>query len=114
MTYVTPGHPVKAGAGYDCGCGQCLAVRAVLTELPPLNASYDPPRPWRCITQEPHDCDGQVIGSLGAIPVCAAGAVVEEAARIRDRARQDAWAASPEGRRMIAEEAAIERWIEFR
>jgi hypothetical protein len=28
MTYVTPGHPVKDGAGYDCQCGQCLAARA--------------------------------------------------------------------------------------
>ena len=25
--YVTPGHPVRAGAGYDCACGECLAVR---------------------------------------------------------------------------------------
>lgn len=24
---VTPGHPVKAGAGYDCACGECLAMR---------------------------------------------------------------------------------------
>lgn len=26
--YVTPGHPVAAGAGYNCGCGQCRACRA--------------------------------------------------------------------------------------
>ena len=25
--YVTPGHPVKAGAGYDCNCGECLYWR---------------------------------------------------------------------------------------
>jgi len=30
--YVTPGHPVQSGAGYDCNCGQCLSVRAVLAE----------------------------------------------------------------------------------
>lgn len=23
-----PGHPVKAGAGYDCSCGECLALRS--------------------------------------------------------------------------------------
>lgn len=27
MTYVTPGHPVKDGAGYDCNCGECLYQR---------------------------------------------------------------------------------------
>jgi rubrerythrin len=24
-----PGHPVKAGAGYDCGCSACLATPAL-------------------------------------------------------------------------------------
>jgi hypothetical protein len=27
MSYVTPGHPVKDGAGYDCHCGDCLYKR---------------------------------------------------------------------------------------
>jgi hypothetical protein len=27
MAYVTPGHPVKDGAGYDCHCGECLYQR---------------------------------------------------------------------------------------
>lgn len=27
MVYVTPGHPVKDGAGYDCNCGECLYQR---------------------------------------------------------------------------------------
>lgn len=30
IAVVTPGHPVKAGAGYDCACGECLHRRAVL------------------------------------------------------------------------------------
>lgn len=30
--YITPGHPTKAGAGYDCNCGQCLAVRTATHE----------------------------------------------------------------------------------
>jgi hypothetical protein len=25
--YVTPGHPTRNGAGYDCGCGECRAHR---------------------------------------------------------------------------------------
>lgn len=29
---VTPGHPVKAGAGYDCGCGQCRHLRGDATD----------------------------------------------------------------------------------
>lgn len=82
--------------------------------LPALNSNYDPPQPWICVSHTPHDCAGPVIGALGATPVCAAGAVAEEAAREADRARVAAWAASPEGRRAIAQEAAIERWIETR
>lgn len=31
-TYVTPGHPTKAGAGHDCNCGECLAVRIATHE----------------------------------------------------------------------------------
>lgn len=27
--YVTPGHPVMAGAGYDCSCGECLYRRSL-------------------------------------------------------------------------------------
>ena len=30
--YVTPGHPVKAGAGYDCNCGECLARRREIVD----------------------------------------------------------------------------------
>lgn len=26
-TVVTPGHPVRSGAGYDCACGECTAAR---------------------------------------------------------------------------------------
>lgn len=29
MIYVTPGHPVKDGAGYDCHCGECLYQRKI-------------------------------------------------------------------------------------
>ena len=30
ITYVTPGHPVQAGAGYDCCCGECAHRRTLL------------------------------------------------------------------------------------
>ena len=30
IAVVTPGHPVKAGAGYDCCCGECAHRRALL------------------------------------------------------------------------------------
>lgn len=30
ITVTAPGHPVRAGAGYDCCCGECLARRALL------------------------------------------------------------------------------------
>ena len=33
--YVTPGHPTKAGAGYDCNCGECLHQRR------PKTLAYD-------------------------------------------------------------------------
>ena len=26
--YATPGHPVAAGAGYDCNCGECFSRRS--------------------------------------------------------------------------------------
>lgn len=32
--YVTPGHPVRAGAGYDCNCGECLYRRRVASQVP--------------------------------------------------------------------------------
>ncbi len=30
IAIVTPCHPVKAGAGYDCQCGKCLHRRAMV------------------------------------------------------------------------------------
>lgn len=85
-----------------------------LRPLTPLNTNYNPPRPWACITHESHDCTGTVIGALGAIPVCASGAVAQQAARDADRARRDALLATPEMQRILAKEARIERWIETR
>lgn len=32
MVYVTPGHPVEDGAGYNCHCGECLYQRALRGE----------------------------------------------------------------------------------
>jgi hypothetical protein len=85
-----------------------------LRALPGLNHNYDPPRPWTCATHEKHDCDGRAIGALGAVPVCAAGATAEAAARDADQARIAAWLATPEGRRAVALESAAERRIEAR
>ena len=43
--------------------------------------------PWRCATLYAHECDGLVVGAVGSIPCCAAGATVEQAARVKDRER---------------------------
>ena len=79
-----------------------------------MNTNYDPPQPWRCATYAAHVCDGQVIGALGAYPVCAAGAAAEQVARDADQVRISAWMNSPEGRREIAREQATEHRIEGR
>ena len=52
--YVTPGHPVKAGAGYDCNCGQCLSARRQ-TEKPitPMWEAMDCPD----VTDDPFYAD---------------------------------------------------------
>jgi hypothetical protein len=85
--------------------------RTELRALPALNTNYDPPRPWRCCVDEPHECDGVVVGALGATPTCAAGEPAwREAARRRDE-RLRAWAESPEGRREAAWEMACERRV---
>lgn len=78
-----------------------------------MNTNYDPPRPWTCQTLEPHACDGVIVGKVTPYPVCAAGAAAEIAARIKDHERVTAWANSPEGRRAIRAEAAMERRIEM-
>ena len=37
--YVTPGHPTRAGAGYDCSCGECLHHRTTAARLSPATAA---------------------------------------------------------------------------
>jgi hypothetical protein len=83
-----------------------------LEALPPLNANYDPPQPWKCITSATHDCDGPVIGKVGAYPVCANGATAEIARRNADDARLARLYADPEFQRLLAQEARIERRLE--
>lgn len=86
----------------------------MIRPLSPLNENYQPGRSWLCATFAPHECLGTVVGAVGAYPVCANGAVAEEAAREADQARRDAWLNSPEGQRVLRQEAAMERWIEGR
>lgn len=68
----------------------------------------------KCATHEKHECLGEPTEIVGAYPVCANGAVAEHAARERHDARLNAWLALPETKRLLAEEAATERRIEFR
>lgn len=82
--------------------------------LSPLNTNYDPPQPWRCVTHARHGCEGPVVGAVGAVPVCANGAVAEESARATDRARREALLADPEFQKVLAEEARIEQMLEMR
>lgn len=70
--------------------------------------------PWRCATLYAHDCAGPIVGKVGPIPCCAAGAAAELAVWERDAARVAAFTASPEGQRIMREEAAAERRIEGR
>lgn len=83
-----------------------MARLSRLRELPAMNSNYDPPQPWRCISHERHECDGQVIGQVG-VPVCAAAAELEQARQDEDAARWAAWGDSPAGR---AEAAAEQAW----
>jgi hypothetical protein len=76
--------------------------------LPARNENYAPPRPWRCVTHEAHGCAGDVVGAVGAIPVCEAGAAAEIAAQRADRARIEALLDTPEMRAEIAAEMAWE------
>lgn len=85
-----------------------------LRALSPMNTNYDPPRPWQCLTPADHTCTGKVVGAVGSYPVCEPGAAAEIADRIADRARVQAWMDSPEGRRTLANEFAVERSIEWR
>lgn len=84
-----------------------------LRQLSSLNTNYDPPQPWQCMSDAAHECTGEVIGALGVAPVCEPGATAERIEREQDRARIRAWTDSPEGRAALAEEAAMERRIEF-
>jgi len=63
--------------------------------LPALNGSFNPPRPWRCCTTAAHECTGQVVGSMGALPVCAPAAEAEHTARDEGARRLAFLAASP-------------------
>lgn len=56
-----------------------------LHPLPPLNDNYAPPQPWRCVTHAAHECTGDVVGALGAVPVCEPGRVAEIAVHTADR-----------------------------
>jgi len=76
--------------------------------LSPLNANYDPPRPWICATHAAHECDGKVVGALGAYPVCLEGAVAERAARVAEEQRRAELLADPAIQRQIAWEIAME------
>jgi len=55
VPYVTPGHPVQAGAGYDCSCGECLHRRGLQAQQ---SAGYCS----QC--EEPTD-------EIGELPLCA-------------------------------------------
>lgn len=85
-----------------------------LRPLPDLNDNYTPARPWVCVTRQSHHCTGPVVGAIGAIPVCANGAVPEEQAVEADRARRTALLAHPAFQSVLAQEAAMERAIEAR
>jgi hypothetical protein len=88
-------------------------VSATVRPLPALNDNYLVPRPWDCITHETHDCGGPVVGAVGAIPVCAAGAVAELAMRAREDARRAALLADPAFQRLLTQECALEQRHEF-
>lgn len=68
---------------------------AEVRALSALNTNYDPPQPWRCVTHEAHDCDGKVIGAVGAVPVCNTGAAAEITAQVADRLRREALLSDP-------------------
>lgn len=81
-------------------------------QLSALNPNYDPPRPWRCATQATHDCDGEVVGAVGAYPVCCRGAEAEQLARAEQAERMNRLLADPAFQARIAEESRIETGIE--
>jgi hypothetical protein len=66
--------------------------------------------PWICVTHETHTCSGPVIGAVGAVPVCEAGATAETRARRRADLRWRRYARAHAGE--LAAEAAAERRFE--
>lgn len=82
-------------------------MSSTLRALPAYNTNYNPPRPWVCMTREAHGCDATVVGALGALPVCRAGAVAEQVAARADAARIAALMDTPA---MRAEAARERRW----
>lgn len=81
-------------------------------ELPTLNTNYDPPQPWRCATRAAHDCDDDVVGAVGAYPVCCRGAEAEQLARAEQAERMRRLLADPEFQATLAREAEVEMRIE--
>jgi hypothetical protein len=77
-----------------------------------MNTAYDPPRPWKCTTLAPHDCDGVIVGVVSPLPVCAAGAEAEIAARIADAERIERFIEA--NREMLDREARAEMEYERR
>lgn len=64
--------------------------------------------PWTCQVQGSHECDGVIVGAIGAYPTCAAGYPVEVAARAVERERVAELMARPDMQRAIAWELRME------
>lgn len=83
-----------------------------LRPLPAMNDNYTPAREWACVTREEHDCQGPVIGALGAVPVCANGEVAERDAWVRHQAHLNTLYNDPKFLAAIEAEGRMERRIE--
>jgi len=85
-----------------------------LRPLPLLNDNYTPPRPWTCQTPAEHNCHGEIVGAIGAYPVCRNGMAAERDRLEAEQARQNALLADPAFRAQIEREARIEAAFERR
>jgi hypothetical protein len=86
-------------------------ARDAIRDLPALNDNFTPALPWTCQAHGSHVCSGQVIGAIGATPVCRHGALVEQQARAEHRKMVAEFSRTPAARRAAAHERRVEaRW----
>lgn len=85
-----------------------MATTPALRDIGTTHLVHGVETPWTCQVRGQHECDGVIVGALGAYPTCAAGVPVELAAREAERVRIAELMARPDMQRAIAWEQRME------